>query len=135
MCCAVYSGSLEQCVKLCVCTLLACLQALLVRTIAGLRRNTAQRTDERVRLTGEVIQVRLLFRGCVALRGGLTAWRIGGLVAWSGMVEGLCWLAGRLGSLAACSGMGVRDGDGVGMSGMQCRTHRLDSHLRSRTNQ
>jgi hypothetical protein len=34
------------------------LQALLVRTIAGLRRNTAARTDERVRLTGEVIQVR-----------------------------------------------------------------------------
>jgi hypothetical protein len=28
-----------------------------VRTIAGLRRNTAARTDERVRLTGEVIQV------------------------------------------------------------------------------
>lgn len=34
------------------------MQALLVRTIAGLRRNTAARTDERVRLTGEVIQVR-----------------------------------------------------------------------------
>jgi hypothetical protein len=34
-----------------------CFQALLVRTIAGLRRNTAARTDERVRLTGEVIQV------------------------------------------------------------------------------
>jgi len=33
-------------------------QGLLVRTIAGLRRNTATRTDERVRLTGEVIQVR-----------------------------------------------------------------------------
>lgn len=40
------------------CCVLCCLQALLVRTIAGLRRNTAQRTDERVRLTGEVIQVR-----------------------------------------------------------------------------
>lgn len=31
-------------------------QALLVRYIGGLRRNTAQRTDERVRLTGEVVQ-------------------------------------------------------------------------------
>lgn len=32
------------------------LQSLLVRTVAGLRRNTARKTDERVRLTGEVIQ-------------------------------------------------------------------------------
>jgi ATP-binding cassette subfamily C (CFTR/MRP) protein 4 len=32
------------------------LQALLVRTVGGLRMNTAVRTDERVRLTGEVIQ-------------------------------------------------------------------------------
>ncbi|KAF6260228.1 P-loop containing nucleoside triphosphate hydrolase protein [Scenedesmus sp. NREL 46B-D3] len=42
------------------------LQALLVRTIAGLRRNTAARTDERVRLTGEVIQ------GCLAMK--MLAW-------------------------------------------------------------
>jgi ATP-binding cassette subfamily C (CFTR/MRP) protein 4 len=32
------------------------LQSLLVRTVAGLRRNTARKTDARVRLTGEVIQ-------------------------------------------------------------------------------
>jgi hypothetical protein len=61
---------------LCVCHPLG-LQALLVRTIAGLRRNTASRTDERVRLTGEVIQVRVfafvvrfsapafIFRSCI----------------------------------------------------------------------
>ena len=33
------------------------IQGFLVRYIGGLRRNTAQNTDERVRLTGEVIQV------------------------------------------------------------------------------
>jgi hypothetical protein len=59
-----------------VCVCVPCLQALLVRTIAGLRRNTAQRTDERVRLTGEVIQVGQLG-------------------------EGLCWRMRRLGNLAA----------------------------------
>lgn len=49
--------SIQQvCGRLIACVVLPW-QALLVRTIAGLRRNTAQRTDERVRLTGEVIQV------------------------------------------------------------------------------
>jgi hypothetical protein len=43
------------------------LQALLVRTIAGLRRNTAARTDERVRLTGEVIQVRMQLQNSFAV--------------------------------------------------------------------
>jgi hypothetical protein len=47
----------EKILNLAAVCLACCLQALLVRTIAGLRRNTAQRTDERVRLTGEVIQV------------------------------------------------------------------------------
>eukprot|EP00878_Enallax_costatus_P014214 GHUV01014868.1.p1 GENE.GHUV01014868.1~~GHUV01014868.1.p1 ORF type:complete len:677 (+),score=122.01 GHUV01014868.1:181-2211(+) len=38
------------------------LQAALARTVARLRRNTAAQTDERVRLTGEVIQ------GCLAMK-------------------------------------------------------------------
>jgi hypothetical protein len=33
-------------------------QVMLVRPVAGIRRATAQLTDERVRLSGEVIQVR-----------------------------------------------------------------------------
>eukprot|EP00879_Flechtneria_rotunda_P017481 GHRR01018328.1.p1 GENE.GHRR01018328.1~~GHRR01018328.1.p1 ORF type:complete len:1541 (+),score=583.94 GHRR01018328.1:446-5068(+) len=56
------------------------MQALLVRTVAGLRRNTAARTDERVRLTGEVVQ------GCLAMK----------MLGWEdSFAKAICAIRGR----------------------------------------
>lgn len=80
-------------------------QAMLVRPVAGIRRSTAARTDERVRLTGEVIQVRRLGWGLGWQTVHNQTLQRGSSGACRGSRGGVCAGGGR--------GGGERGGSGV----------------------